>query len=270
MLWFILSDILKTDKLESLTIIICSFNEEKTVCDVVTACRLYNERSEIIVIDDGSEDNTEQLLRDLSKTISFNYIKLPENKGKSYAMAVGIENASNDILLFFDADSTGIRREHFADLLLPVMENKADMVLGHTAATFINLKLTPFKAFTGERVLLKKDILPILDDIRTMRFGIETYINLYFQTHGKRIRYVYLEGLRTLNKYEKTTLINATRQYFSEGHEIASTIIKNYDLIFKVARSSLFNANDIMKKRLSLFQQNITKRKQHMRNTIDV
>ena len=234
--------------MDDLTIIICTLNEEKTICDVVKACRLYNERSEIIVVDDGSQDKTELLLRNLNKTIRFNYIKLAENRGKSYAMTVGIENAGNDILLFFDADSIGIRKEHFHNMLLPVMENKADMVLGHTAATFINIKLTPFKAFTGERVLRKKDILPILDEIRNTRFGIETYINLYFQTHGKRISYVYLEGLKTLNKYKKTTLIKATKQYFSEGHEIASTIMKNYDSIFKIAKSSIFNTNNRMKK----------------------
>ena len=246
--------------MENLTIIICSFNEEKTICDVVKACRLYNEGCEIIVVDDGSRDNTEQLLLNLNKSIEFNYIKLPENRGKSYAMAIGVENAGNDIILFFDADSIGIKKEHFADLLLPIRENKADMVLGHTAATVINVKLTPFKAFTGERVLHKKDILPILDEIRNTRFGIETYINLYFQTHGKRIKYVYLEGLRTLTKYEKTTLFEATRQYFSEGHEIASAIIKNYDLIFKIAKSSLSDTNDNMRKKLSFFQQNINKR----------
>ena len=246
--------------MENLSIIICSFNEEKTICDVVKACRLYNEGSEIIVVDDGSRDSTEQLLLNLNKTVEFNYIKLPENKGKSHAMAVGVENAGNDTLLFFDADSIGIRKEHFTDLLLPIIENQADMVLGHTAATFINVKLKPFKAFTGERVLLKKDILPILDEIRNTRFGIETYINLYFQTHGKRIKYVYLEGLRTLTKYEKTTLFEATRQYFSEGHEIASAILKNYDSIFKIAKSSLNDTGDNMKKKISFFQQNINKR----------
>ena len=234
--------------MDDFTIIICTFNEEKTICDVVKACRLYNERSEIIVVDDGSQDNTQLLLRNLNETIRFNYIKLAENRGKSYAMTVGIENAGNNILLFFDADSIGIRKEHFQNILLPVIENKADMVLGHTAATFINVKLTPFKAFTGERALLKKDILPILDEIRNTRFGIETYINLYYQTHGKRISYVYLEGLKTLNKYKKTTLIKATRQYFSEGHEIASIILKNYDSIFKITRSSIFNTIDSIKK----------------------
>jgi glycosyltransferase involved in cell wall biosynthesis len=246
--------------LENLTIIICSFNEEKTICDVVRACRLYNEESEIIVVDDGSTDRTEQLLLNLSKTIEFNYLKLPENRGKSYAMAAGVEQASNDILLFFDADSIGIKREHFQNMLLPVKENEADMVLGHTAATLINVKLKPFKAFTGERVLFKKDILPILDEIRNTRFGIETYINLYFQTHGKRIKYVYLEGLRTLTKYEKTSLFEATRQYFSEGHEIASAILKNYDSIFKIAKSSISDSNDNMKKKLSFLQKNINKK----------
>ena len=256
--------------MENLTIIICSFNEEKTICDVVKACRVYNEDSEIIVVDDGSKDNTEHLLRNLRKTIRFNYIKLPQNMGKSYAIAAGIENASNDILLFFDADSTGIRKEHFHTMVLPVMENKADMVLGHTAATFYNVRITPFKAFTGERVLRKKDILPILDEIRNMRFGIETYMNLYFQTHGKRIRYVYLEGLKTLTKYKKTTLIKATKQYFSEGHEIASTIIKNYDLLYKIAESSIVTANDSMMKKLSLFQQNINNKIQRFREKINV
>jgi len=246
--------------LKNLTIIICSYNEEKTICEVVKACRRFNEKSEIIVVDDGSEDNTEPLLRNLNKTTPFNYIKLPENRGKSYALTVGIENAGNDILLFFDADSIGIREQHFPDMVHPVMENKADMVLGHTAATLVNVKITPFKAFTGERALLKKDILPILDEIRNTRFGIETYINLYFQTHGKRIRYVYLEGLRTLTKYEKTTLFEATRQYFNEGHEIASAIIKNYDSIFKIAKSSLSDTNDNMRKKLSFLQQNINKR----------
>jgi len=227
--------------MDGLTIIICTFNEEKTICDVVRACRMYNESSEIIVVDDGSRDNSEALLRKLNQTIPFSYIKLPENKGKSYAMTVGIENATGDILMFFDADSTGIRKEHFQDMLLPVMENRADMVLGHTAAAVINLKLTPFKAFTGERVLRKTDILPILDEIRNTRFGVETYINLHFQTHGKRIMYVYLEGLKTLTKFKKTTPVEATRQYFREGQEIASTIIKNYHSVLKVAKSSLIN-----------------------------
>ncbi|MBA7549851.1 Undecaprenyl-phosphate 4-deoxy-4-formamido-L-arabinose transferase [subsurface metagenome] len=250
--------------MKNLSIIICSYNEEKTVCDVVKACREFNKKSEILVIDDGSEDNSEELLRELNQTIDFKYIKLPENRGKSYAMTLGVKKASNEIILFFDADSRGIREEHFQDMLKPIIEDQADMVLGHTAATLINYKLTPFKSFTGERVLHKKDLIPILDDIQDLRFGIETYINLYYQTHGKRIKYVLLEGLRTLTKFEKTTVMKATKQYFSEGNEIATTILKNYISIAKIVGSSLNNTNKSMKNKLVTVQKNINKKIQSL------
>ncbi len=61
--------------------------------------------------------------------------------------------------------------------------------------------------------------------------------------------YVYLEGLKTLNKFKKTTPVEATRQYFREGQEIASTIIKNYTSVLKVAKSSIFNPKSIRNSR---------------------
>ena len=78
---------------------------------------------------------------------------------------------------------------------------------------------------------MKKDILPILDDIREIRFGIETFINLYYQATGKRIKYVLMKGLIHPTKYSKTTSIIATKEYISEGQEISLTYLKNYDLI---------------------------------------
>jgi glycosyltransferase involved in cell wall biosynthesis len=217
-----------TINMKDLSIIICSYNEEKTVCSVVETCRKYNPESEIIVVDDGSEDNSPRLLRELTKKIPFRYIRLPQNYGKSYAMVTGIEQARNNIIMFFDADSYGIKKDHFEKMLHPIVHGKADMVLGHTAAKLANYNLTPFKFYTGERVLFKKDLMPILEDIRHLRFGIETYINFYFQSNGKKIRYVLLDGLRTLTKFEKTSIFKATKDYFKEGNEIATMLLKNY------------------------------------------
>ncbi len=39
--------------------------------------------------------------------------------------------------------------------------------------------LNPFKSFTGERALWRKDILPLVDKMKKSRFGVETLINLY-------------------------------------------------------------------------------------------
>ena len=86
---------------KKVSIIICAYNEEKTIENVVRKCRDYNPESEIVVVDDGSADKTEEILKNLNKEISFTNICLPENKGKSNAMVVGVENAQNEVQIFF-------------------------------------------------------------------------------------------------------------------------------------------------------------------------
>ncbi len=217
--------------MKSVSIIICTFNEEQTISKVVTSCCKYNEESEIIVVDDGSTDNTESILVDLQGKYTFRYEKLSENKGKSWAMAHGVEISTNEIILFCDADLSNIAKEHFENILQPIFNNSSDMVLGQPSETFVDYRINPFKSLTGERALLKNDILPILDDIREIKFGVETFINLYYQAKGKRIKYVLMKGLIHPTKYSKTTSIIATKEYISEGQEIALTFLKNYDLI---------------------------------------
>jgi len=65
------------------------------------------------------------------------------------------------------------------------------------------------------------------------RFGVETLINLYYQSEGKRIKYVMLEGLKHPTKFDKTSSSHATKEFAKEGHQIALTIFKNFDLITK-------------------------------------
>jgi len=218
---------------KKVSIIICAYNEEPTVESVVRKCREYNPDSEIILVDDGSEDKTEHILTELKHDLQFVYVRLPENKGKSNAMVTGVEYASNEVILFFDADVTGIQKEHFSQLLDPVINDppEADMVLGSPSETLIDYRVNPFKSLTGERAMLKKDLIPILENIREIRFGVETYINLYFQAHGMKIKYTMLNGLVHPTKYGKTTPGKATQEFISEGKEIAVTLLNNYDLI---------------------------------------
>ena len=233
---------------KKVSIVICTFNEEKTIENVVRKCREYNLESEIVVVDDGSKDKTEKILKNLNKEISFKSICLPENKGKSNAMVVGVENAQNEVILFFDADISDIKEKHFGQLLNPIIDEdaEADMVLGVPSETLIDYRVNPFKSLTGERALLKKDIEPILENIRDIRFGVETYINLYFQAHGKKIKYTLLDGLTHPTKYDKTSATQATKEFISEGQEIAITLLKNYDLITK----RISNSFDMQSKKI--------------------
>lgn len=236
----------------NVSIIICAYNEEKTIADVVKSCCEFNPGKEVIVVDDGSEDNTEEIIKELSGTWNFKYEKFHKNKGKSWAMVRGVEISSNDVIIFFDSDVSNIKKEHFDSLLNPILLNTADMVLGPPAETFMDYNLNPFKSFTGQRAMLKSELLPILEDLRDLRFGVETFLNLYFKGNGKRIKYVEMPGLTHPTKFDKTTTFKAAKDLLIESQEIAVTYVKNYDLIIKRLSLLLNFSNGASVKRKSL------------------
>jgi glycosyltransferase involved in cell wall biosynthesis len=253
------------------SIIICTYNEEKTIADVLTACCKLNPDCEIIVVDDGSTDNTENILNELLKGYSFRYERLKKNMGKSWAMAHGVEISENDIILFFDADVSNIKKEHFDGLLKPIIDNSADMVLGQPSETLIDYRINPFKVLTGERALLKKDLISILDDIRDIRFGVETFLNLYYQAQGKRISYVLLKGLKHPSTYEKSGSVNiATKKYLNEGKEIAITILNNHDLINQRVELLINKTNSNAKKKVDSLQNDINIKLQDIKEKLNL
>ncbi len=247
---------------ENVSIIICAYNEETTIENIIRKCHEYNPGSELIIVDDGSFDKTEEILLKLNQEIPFKNIRLNVNKGKSNAMVVGVENSTKEIILFFDADVTGIKEKHFHQLLDPLTNDliPVDMVLGSPSETLIDYRVNPFKSLTGERALRKKNIEPILENIRDIRFGVETYINLYFQAHGKIIKYTLLEGLTHPTKYDKTTSAQATREFLSEGREIAMTLLQNYDLITKRIGNSFEEKGDSIRDQFKNLQDEINEK----------
>ena len=252
------------------SIIICTYNEEKTIKDVLTACCEFNPDCEIIVIDDGSTDNTENILKKVSEKYSFRYERLRKNMGKSWAMAHGVEISVNEIILFFDADVSNIKKEHFNEILKPIADNTADMVLGQPSETLIDYRINPFKPLTGERALLKNDIVPVLNEIRDIRFGVETFINLYYQAQGKRIKYVLLNELKHPSTFEKTGSMHiATKKYLKEGKEIATTILNNHSLINQRIEYLICKTNNNAKGKIIELQNEINIKLQDFKNKTD-
>ena len=218
--------------------IICVYNEEKTIEDVINIVTDYF-FNEVIVVNDGSDDKTDEIVREQIDLHNLKYISLPKNKGKGYAMATGVENASGEIITFIDADLSNLSEEHFSQLLTPVFMGEADMVLGQANETLINYSINPFKSFTGERSLLKKDILPIVPKMKHSKFGVETLINLYYQSEGKSVKYVMLNGLKHPTKFDKVSTPQAMKELVKEGHQIALTAFKNFDLVTKRIKNSI-------------------------------
>lgn len=218
--------------------IICAYNEAATIKDVVLKVSDYF-FDEVIVVNDGSTDETDLILQEMGGVHNFKFVTLHENKGKGYAMATGIESTASDIIVFIDADLSNLLEDHFAQLITPLINNEADMVLGQATETLINYNLNPFKSFTGERSLLRGDILSLVDKMKESRFGVETLINLYYQSEGKTVKYVMLDKLEHPTKFDKTSVSKAMKEYVREGHQIALTAFKNYDLVTKSVKSRI-------------------------------
>ena len=109
---------LRTTKYPTLSIVVPCFNEEKTVAKTINsllATDYPKDKLEILVIDDGSKDNTWQVLQSLllhfkTKAPFLSYqppIKIfhKENGGKSSALNLGLTVASGEIFGCVDADS---------------------------------------------------------------------------------------------------------------------------------------------------------------------
>lgn len=158
--------------MQNISVVICAYNEANTIKDVVTSVSNYF-FDEVFVVNDGSEDDTDFILKELKLIYNFKYIVLPENKGKGFAMATGVENANSEIIVFVDADLSNLQYEHFVQLITPMFNGEVDMVLGQATETLIDYKVNPFKSFTGQRAMLKMDILPILIDMKDSKFGVE-------------------------------------------------------------------------------------------------
>ena len=89
----------------NVSIIIPCFNEQNTIKEIVTSVKNYiNQSDEIIVIDDGSTDNTIQILKNDLKDIIDKLIINHKNCGKGYSIRQGILSASCEIILIQDAD----------------------------------------------------------------------------------------------------------------------------------------------------------------------
>jgi glycosyltransferase involved in cell wall biosynthesis len=89
-----------------LSIIIPVFNEEKTIIQIlkkITKNSTDKVKYEIIVIDDGSTDQTKKLLED-NKNLYNKLLVNDYNKGKGYSVKRGIENSSGSHIIFQDAD----------------------------------------------------------------------------------------------------------------------------------------------------------------------
>jgi glycosyltransferase involved in cell wall biosynthesis len=216
---------------EKASAIVCAYNEEDTISKVLENLLKSSIIDEIIVINDGSTDSTQAVIQTFSRTSKIRPIEFQDNRGKGNAMAEGVINARNRILVFVDADLLNLEDRYIEQLVQPLVSGLADMVIGPPTENTVDDKFNPFKPLSGERALFRDDILPLVENMRESRFGVETLINLSYQSKKKRVLYVPLWGLVHPIKLQKHSFKRASREYCAAANQILRTVIVNYSLV---------------------------------------
>ncbi len=124
---------------EILSIIIPIYNEKKTIQALIEKVRradVLGLSKELILVDDGSDDGTRDILKKINNAKVFFH---ETNKGKGAAVRTGLQHARGDIVLIQDADLEYDPNDYSA-LLAPLIAKKTDVVYG---SRFVKSKMFP-------------------------------------------------------------------------------------------------------------------------------
>lgn len=137
-----------------LSIIIPVYNEEKTIKEIIDRVKnvdLGNKISkEIIVVNDGSKDQTGEILKRLSLKEELKILTHKKNLGKGAAVRTGIKHCTGEMVIIQDADLEYNPRD-YPKLVKPILQGKVKVVYG----TRIKLKVTPqfYLSLLGNKLL---------------------------------------------------------------------------------------------------------------------
>ena len=113
-----------------ISIIIPVFNESKTIYKILKKInKIKGLKKQIIIIDDGSTDETKKILKKNCSKLFDILITLKKNRGKGYACRIGLKKVTGDIVIIQDADLEYDPNDYFK-LIQPIKKKKSNIVYG--------------------------------------------------------------------------------------------------------------------------------------------
>jgi len=174
--------------LATVSCIIPAFNEGVRIASVLAAVVDHPLLGEIIVVDDGSTDDTQMVVQQFA---GVKLLTQTSNVGKSGAICAGIRASSGDYLLFLDADLIGLKADDVTALMSPVLREDADISISLRRDALLPWQAIGLDYLSGERLLRRDLLLEHLGAIeRLPGFGLESYINKVLIRRKSRVRVV--------------------------------------------------------------------------------
>jgi esterase/lipase len=175
--------------------IIPAYNEAHNITRVLDVLTQADFLNEIIVIDDGSTDNTAEVV---SRFERVKLIKNDTNRGKAQSMQQGVENTDADILFFCDADLKDLTVEIVGQIIQPVAKRKYDMYIG-VRNNFMQKAVTLFALNSGERAV-RRELWNKLPEHFKYRYRVEAGLNFIAKRRGNGYGWEKFEYYQTLKE----------------------------------------------------------------------
>ncbi len=120
------------------SIIICAYNEEGTIKDIIERTNQIPIEKELIVVENGTLDKSRIIIDDLAKKLNFKVVYVDVNVGKGHGLRSGLKEAKGDIIAFQDADLE-LNPDEIVPLVEMIKNDQADVVFG---SRFLDKKKT--------------------------------------------------------------------------------------------------------------------------------
>ncbi len=193
-----------------------AYNEGVRIGRVLDALRGMSFLDEIIVLDDGSSDNTAEVVR--ARQAGHPALRLlasPANLGKTGIVQRGVEACRGDLVVILDADLLTLTPRHVRRLIAAVAEHGFDMAILDRAGdrrAFWWGWTNCARFFGGERAFRRRDFLEIAFPERA-GFLLEIIMNLHYIRRRKKMQTLFCEDLFTLHDYKKRGVKAGFRHY---------------------------------------------------------
>lgn len=133
----------------TIDIVVPARNEAATIADVVLACHGCSSTRDVIVVDDGSTDDTAAIAAACGARV----VRRDDGGSKAHAMDAGVRATDADAVFFVDADLLGLRSHHLDEICRPFVEGRAVMSIGTFDYGLWNPLVLRLPPTTGERVI---------------------------------------------------------------------------------------------------------------------
>lgn len=205
----------------SFTCLIPAYNEAARIGPVLDAVLALPLLAQVIVVDDGSTDDTQAIARAKGAQV----IRTPGNLGKTRALALGLQSVQTSHVVLIDADLIGLSAQALTALIDPVRNGTATATISLRGNAPRTWRLIGIDYISGERVIGMDVLAGQQAHLAGLpRFGFEVFLNRLLIARNAPIAIVPWPDVASPSKAAKRGLVAGIRADAAMMADIFRTI----------------------------------------------